>query len=76
MQEFIKKYNENRTILHSVELIKYAFLPVVIKLENKLEYYKALDTKHTKKDYKPFLELVKKVVEKSFEPYFYVLNFQ
>ncbi|MCG3717690.1 Fic family protein [Aliarcobacter butzleri] len=106
MQEFIKKYNENVTQLHPIELasfvhiefvkihpfvdgngrtsrllmnlelIKAGFPPVVIELEDRLEYYKALDIAHTKKDYKPFLELMKKVVEKSFEPYFYVLNFQ
>ena len=106
MQEFIKKYNENVTQLHPIELasfvhiefvkihpfvdgngrtsrllmnlelIKAGFPPVVIELEDRLEYYKALDIAHTTKDYKPFLELMKKVVEKSFEPYFYVLNLQ
>ena len=104
MQEFIKKYNENITKLHSIELasfvhiefvkihpfidgngrtsrllmnlelIKAGFPPVVIELEDRLEYYKALDIAHTENDYKPFLELMKKVVEKSFEPYFYVLD--
>ena len=105
MQEFIKKYNENITKLHPIELasfvhiefvkihpfldgngrtsrllmnlelIKAGFPPVVIELEDRLEYYKALDIAHTTKGYKPFLELMKKVVEKSFEPYFYVLDF-
>ncbi|WP_418181434.1 Fic family protein [Aliarcobacter lanthieri] len=104
MQEFIKKYNENITKLHPIELasfvhiefvkihpfidgngrtsrllmnlelIKAGFPPVVIELEDRLEYYKALDIAHTENDYKPFLELMKKVVEKSFEPYFYVLG--
>ncbi|WP_141047330.1 Fic family protein [Aliarcobacter cryaerophilus] len=104
MQEFIKKYNENITKLHPIELasfvhiefvkihpfvdgngrtsrllmnlelIKAGFPPVVIELEDRLEYYKALDIAHTENDYKPFLELMKKVVEKSFEPYFYILD--
>ncbi|MFW2351888.1 Fic family protein [Aliarcobacter butzleri] len=104
MQEFIKKYNENKTKLHSIELasfvhiefvkihpfidgngrtsrllmnlelIKAGFPPVVIELEDRLEYYKALDTAHTKNDYEPFFKLMQKVVEKSFEPYFYILN--
>ncbi|KLE08160.1 cell division protein Fic [Aliarcobacter butzleri L355] len=104
MQEFIKKYNENITKLHPIELasfihiefvkihpfvdgngrtsrllmnlelIKAGFPPVVIELEDRLEYYKALDIAHTIKDYKPFLKLMKKVIEKSFEPYFYVLD--
>ena len=104
MQEFIKKYNENITKLHPIELasfvhiefvkihpfidgngrtsrllmnlelIKAGFPPVVIELEDRLEYYKALDIAHTENDYKPFLELMKKVIEKSFEPYFYILD--
>ena len=104
MQEFIKKYNENITKLHPIELasfvhiefvkihpfidgngrtsrllmnlelIKAGFPPVVIKLEDRLEYYKALDIANNENDYKPFLELMKKVVEKSFEPYFYILD--
>ena len=104
MQEFIKKYNENITKLHPIELasfvhiefvkihpfidgngrtsrllmnlelIKAGFPPVVIELEDRLEYYKALDIAHTENDYKPFFVLMKKVVEKSFEPYFYVLD--
>lgn len=103
MEEFIKKYNENITKLHPIELasfvhiefvkihpfvdgngrtsrllmnlelIKAGFPPVVIELEDRLEYYKALDIAHTENDYKPFLELMKKVIEKSFEPYFYIL---
>ena len=103
MQEFIKKYNENITKLHPIELasfvhiefvkihpfidgngrtsrllmnlelIKAGFPPVVIKLEDRLEYYKALDIANNENDYKPFLELMKKVIEKSFEPYFYIL---
>ena len=104
MQEFIKKYNENITKLHPIELasfvhiefvkihpfidgnartsrllmnlelIKAGFPPVVIELEDRLEYYKTLDIAHTENDYKPFLELMKKVIEKSFEPYFYILD--
>ena len=104
MQEFIKKYNENITKLHPIELasfvhiefvkihpfidgngrtsrllmnlelIKAGFPPVVIELEDRLEYYKALDIANNENDYKPFLELMKKVIEKSFEPYFYILD--
>ncbi|WP_119184175.1 Fic family protein [Aliarcobacter cryaerophilus] len=60
-------------LLMNLELIKAGFPSVVIELEDRLEYYKALDIVHTTNDYKPFLELMKKVIEKSFEPYFYVL---
>ena len=36
--------------------------------------HKALDTAHTTQNYEPFLELISKVVQESFEPYFYLLD--
>jgi hypothetical protein len=39
-----------------------------------LEYYQALDLAHTKQDYQPFMNLTIKAVERSFEPYIYVLG--
>lgn len=72
---FIDGNGRTSRLLMNLELIKAGFPPVVIELEDRLEYYKALDIAHTENDYKPFLELMKKVVEKSFEPYFYVLDF-
>ncbi|MFY9104467.1 Fic family protein [Aliarcobacter cryaerophilus] len=71
---FIDGNGRTSRLLMNLELIKAGFPPVVIELEDRLEYYKALDIGHTENDYKPFLELMKKVVEKSFEPYFYVLD--
>nr|WP_269092907.1 Fic family protein [Aliarcobacter butzleri] len=71
---FVDGNGRTSRLLMNLELIKAGFPPVVIEIEDRLEYYKALDIAHTRKDYKPFLELMKKVVEKSFEPYFYVLN--
>ena len=73
---FLDGNGRTSRLLMNLELIKAGFPPVVIKLEDRLEYYKTLDIAHTENDYKPFLELMKKVVEKSFEPYFYVLNLQ
>jgi Fic family protein len=72
---FIDGNGRTSRLLMNLELIKAGFPPVVIELEDRLEYYKALDIAHTENDYKPFLELMKKVVEKSFEPYFYILDF-
>ncbi len=72
---FIDGNGRTSRLLMNLELIKAGFPPVVIELEDRLDYYKALDIAHTTKNYKPFLELMKKVVEKSFEPYFYVLDF-
>ncbi|MFA7070468.1 MAG: Fic family protein, partial [Sulfurimonas sp.] len=71
---FVDGNGRTSRLLMNLELIKAGFPPVVIELEDRLEYYKALDIAHTKNDYKPFLKLLKKVVEKSFEPYFYIVG--
>lgn len=61
-------------LLMNLELIKAGFPPVVFKVEDRLEYYKALDKAHTTGDNSMFFELMEKVAERSFEPYFYVLG--
>ncbi|CAA6804889.1 MAG: Cell filamentation protein Fic [uncultured Sulfurovum sp.] len=57
-------------LLMNFELMKSGFPPVVLKVENRLAYYDALDKAHTLGDYEPFTTLV----EESFEPYWYVLG--
>ncbi len=73
---FIDGNGRTSRLLMNLELIKAGYPPVVISVEDRLEYYKALDTAHTTGDTKLFLELMEKVVEKSFEPYFYVLGIE
>ena len=41
----------------NLELIKAAFPPVVIEVEDRLEYYKVLDIAHTTNDNSLFLEM-------------------
>ena len=71
---FIDGNGRTSRLLMNLELIKAGYPPVVINVEDRLEYYKALDIAHTIGDNTLFLELMEKVVEKSFEPYFYVLG--
>lgn len=71
---FIDGNGRTSRLLMNLELIKAGFPPIIIELEDRLEYYKALDIAHTKNDYIPFLSLMQKIVEKSFEPYFYILG--
>ena len=73
---FIDGNGRTSRLLMNLELIKAGFPPVVINVEDRLEYYKALDTAHTTGNNELFLQLMKKVVEKSFEPYFYLLEGQ
>jgi Fic family protein len=58
----------------NLELMKCGFPPVVIKVENRLAYYEALDKAHTLGEYDEFIDLVSKLVEESFEPYWFVLG--
>lgn len=61
-------------LLMNFELMKNGFPPVVLKVENRLAYYEALDKAHTLNDYAPFIALVSSLVEESFEPYWFVLG--
>jgi len=61
-------------LLMNLELMKSGFPPVVLKVENRLAYYDALDKAHTLGDYEPFVALVCEIVEESFEPYWFVLG--
>ncbi len=71
---FIDGNGRTSRLLMNFELMKNGFPPVVLKVENRLAYYEALDKAHTLKDYKPFISLVSSLVEESFEPYWFVLG--
>ncbi len=52
-------------LLLNFELMKNGYMPIIIKKENRAQYYEVLDHAHTKMDYKPFLEFVAKLVIES-----------
>ncbi len=61
-------------LLMNLELMRSGFPPTIMAVEQRLDYYNALDLAHTKGNYEPFLELIAKAVEQSFEPYWFVLG--
>ncbi|MEN1970375.1 Fic family protein [Lentibacillus sp. N15] len=61
-------------LLLNLELMKNGFPPVVIKVENRLNYYEALDKAHTQKDYDDFIRLVAMEVEDSLDLYLHAIN--
>lgn len=71
---FVDGNGRTSRLLLNLELMKAGLPPVVIPVEQRLRYYQALDTAHTKGSYQPFIELIVEVVEQSFEPYFYALG--
>ncbi len=56
------------------ELLKAGFPPAIIAVEQRLEYYRALDTAHTKNEYALFFNLIAQVAAQSFEPYWRTLG--
>ena len=61
-------------LLMNLELMKNGLPPVVLPVENRLEYYETLDTDHKKNDYEPFLRLISTIMESGFKPYWHVLG--
>ncbi|OZI10209.1 cell filamentation protein Fic [Bacillaceae bacterium SAS-127] len=61
-------------LLLNLELMKGGFLLVIIKVENRLTYYEALDKAHTLEDYSDFIDLVNKEVHDSLDLYLGVLS--
>ena len=57
-------------LLLNLELMKDGYPPVIIKAENRLAYYEALDKAHTRKDYKDFIDLVATEEKDSLDLYF------
>ncbi|PID16967.1 cell filamentation protein Fic [Sporosarcina sp. P34] len=66
---FIDGNGRTSRLLLNLELMKEGFPPVVIKVENRLAYYDALDKAHTTEDYKDFIALVEHEVEDSLDLY-------
>lgn len=71
---FIDGNGRTSRLLLNLELMKEGFPPVIIKVENRLAYYEALDKAHTLKNYDDFIELVVKEVEDSLDLYLSVLS--
>ncbi len=54
--------------------MKEGFPSIVIKVENRLTYYEALDVAHTQKKYDDFINLVALEVEDSLDLYLSAIN--
>lgn len=70
---FIDGNGRTATLLLNSELMKAGYPPIIIRVENRLAYYNALEKAHTKGDYENFKELVAKEVEASLDLYISVI---
>ncbi|GAE29530.1 Fic family protein [Alkalihalobacillus hemicellulosilyticus] len=71
---FIDGNGRTSRLLLNLELMKEGFPPIVIKVENRLAYYEALDKAHTEKQYNEFIKLITKEVDSSLELYLSAVN--
>lgn len=66
---FVDGNGRTSRLLLNLELMKVGYPPIIIRVENRLVYYNALDKAHTTEDYHDFVELVSKEVEASLDLY-------
>jgi len=66
---FTDRNGRTSCLLSNFELMKAGFPAVVIKIENRLAYYEALDKSHTTKDYRNFIQSIAIEVEDSLNLY-------
>lgn len=71
---FVDGNGRTARLLLNFELIKNGYPPVIIKNEDRAEYYDALDKAHTTYDYSDFIEIIRKLVEESEDEYLFLLN--
>lgn len=66
---FIDGNGRTARLLLNLELMKGGYPPIIIKVENRLAYYEALDKAHTTEDYSDFISLVEVGVKDSLDLY-------
>ena len=55
---FVDGNGRTSRLIMNLDLMKHGFNPVIIKKEDRLQYYEALDKAHTTKDYTDFVKLI------------------
>ncbi len=58
---FVDGNGRTSRLIMNLDLMKHGFNPVIIKKENRLQYYEALDKAHTMQDYTDFIKLITKL---------------
>jgi Fic family protein len=70
---FVDGNGRTSRLLMNFELMRQGFLPVIIPVEARLQYYDALDTAHTQGDYAPFIALVAGLEQTTLKRYLSVI---
>lgn len=58
---FVDGNGRTARLLMNLDLMNHGYHPVIIKKEDRLEYYETLDKAHTTRDYTDFVKLITKL---------------
>ena len=71
---FIDGNGRTSRLIMNMDLMKSGYVPVIIKKENRLKYYEALDKAHTTGDYTDFIKLVSEAENEMLDRYLDVVG--
>lgn len=71
---FVDGNGRTSRLLMNFELLRWGYLPVIIPVEKRLDYYEALDTAHTLGNYAPFIELVALLEKHTLARYLHIVS--
>ena len=71
---FIDGNGRTSRLIMNMELMRSGYVPVIIKKDNRLKYYEALDKAHTTGDYTDFVKLVTKAENEMLDRYLEVID--
>jgi Fic family protein len=72
---FIDGNGRTSRLLMNLELMKAGYLPCILTVESRLQYYEALDAWAAKNETQPFIQLVAKAERDAFKQYQRILGF-
>ena len=70
---FVDGNGRTSRLIMNLDLMNHGYNPVIIKKEDRLEYYNALDKAHTTGDYTDFVKLITRLEIEMLEKYFELL---
>lgn len=71
---FIDGNGRTSRLIMNMELMRNGYVPVIIKKDNRLKYYEALDKAHTTGDYTDFIKIVTKAENEMLDRYLAVVQ--
>ncbi len=71
---FVDGNGRTARLLMNFELMRYGYLPVIIRVEQRLAYYDALDTAHMSQNYEPFIQLLAEEEHQTLKLYLSVIH--